>query len=577
MSIRSRLAVLVALAAAPPLALVAYNTFEWRWLLERQAGDEALASARLISGEMSQLMEGTRHLMLTITKHPSVPDDEGGCAAHFSAVVENLAIYRAAALIDRDGRFRCSSIAIPPDLDVRDRVYFSEPLRTGRFTIGSVAMGRVTGERSLHVSMPFQAPDQGFDGIVVMILNPDRIAREFALRTWPANHRLSVLDRDGNLVFMIPPTDEFEVRAAARAAFQRSQYQRDRSFIVRNLSGADEIVGVQHLDDHPEGLYVAVSMDLDLALANLWDIAWRSMILALMAILVALLGAMLAGMWLLQRPILALVDTARRREAGDTSAQFPRLARGSELGRLSAALAAMSARVDGLLEQKEFLLRELQHRVMNSLQILSSLLLMQSRHAENPETREQLKSARDRVLSMGTVYRHLYRTETVGPVEFGEFLRLICTESEQAYGGAKIECDAEPLFVSGNTATSLAVLMHELITNALKYAYPQDGLQDGADSGGESGRIFIGLKRGKRGRIEFRVADRGRGLPADFDPDAPDSLGFKVITATVRRFGGTLSFRRLDPGTEFLITFPRDIEVEAPGAEAAPGRAASAS
>jgi two-component sensor histidine kinase len=553
-SIRSRLTVLVALAAAPPLALVAYNTLEWRALLERQAGEEALASARLIAAEMSQLMEGTRHLMLTITKHPAVPNDEAVCAAHFTETVKSLAIYREAALIDRNGRFRCSSIAIPPTLDVRDRVYFAEPLKTDAFTIGTVTTGRVTGERSLHVSMPYQSRDKSFDGVMVMILNPDRMAREFARRAWPTEHRVSVLDREGNLVFMIPPNDKFEVRAATRAAYERSKNETGRIFITRNPSGTDEITGVVRLEEDPKSLYVEVSVDLDLALASLWDIAWRSMILALIAIFLALLGATLAGMWLLKRPIMALVDTARRREAGDTSAQFPKLSRSSELGLLSNALSAMSSKVDGLLEQKEFLLRELQHRVMNSLQILSSLLLMQSRHAQSDETREQLKKARDRVLSMGTVYRHLYRTETVGPIEFGDFLRIICSESENAYGGAKIVCDTEPLFVSGNTATSLAVLLHELITNALKYAYGE----------GEPGEIHISLKRAKKGRIEFRVRDHGRGLPADFDAENSNSLGFRVIMATVKRFGGTLLFKRLEPGTEFIISFPADIEVDEP-------------
>ena len=78
MSLRSRLSVLVAIAAVPSLALVAYNTMQWRGFLEKQAGEEALASARMISAELSQLMQGTRHLMLTITRHPSVPDDEAG-------------------------------------------------------------------------------------------------------------------------------------------------------------------------------------------------------------------------------------------------------------------------------------------------------------------------------------------------------------------------------------------------------------------------------------------------------------------------------------------------------------------
>jgi len=562
-SIRSRLTVLVALAAAPPLALVAYNTFEWRSLMERQAGEEALASARLIAAEMSQLIDGTRHLMLTITKHPAVPDNEVECVAHFTSVVKNLAIYREAALIDRDGKFRCSTITIPPTLDVRDRLYFAEPMRTGRFTTGTVTTGRVTGERSLHLSMPYQTPDKRFEGVVVFILNPDAVAREFAKRAWPSNHRLTVLDREGNVVFMIPSNEAPESRSA-KEVFHRAAVSRERMFIVRSPGGADEIFGVQRLEDDPEGLFVAVSADLDLALAQLWDIAWRSMILALIAILMALLGATIAGIWLLERPILALVDIARRREAGDTKATFPRLGRGSELGQLSSALTAMSEKVNGLLEQKEFLLRELQHRVMNSLQILSSLLLMQSRHAASPEVRDELKNARDRVLSMGAVYRHLYRTEAVGPVEFGEFLRLICGESERAYGGAKIICDTEPLFVSGNTATSLAVLLHELITNSLKHAYPE----------GEGGTIVISLKRVKRGKIEFRVSDRGRGLSENFNLEAPTTLGFKVITATVRRFGGTLSINQLDPGTEFVITFPADIEVD-PGAVQTEGKPAA--
>jgi two-component sensor histidine kinase len=435
-------------------------------------------------------------------------------------------------------------------------VYFTEPLRTGKLTIGTITTGRVTGERSLHVSMPFQTPDKRFDGVIVFILNPDRVASEFAARAWPPNHRLSVLDRQGSLVFTVPPTEEVAARAISREAFERTYYRESsRTLIVREQDGTDAIVGFVGLDEDPQGLFVAVSIDLDVALAPLWDTAWRSTVLALMAILLALLGTTLAAAYLFQRPVLALLETARRREAGDNTAQFPRLSRGSELGILSNALADMSAKVDGLLEQKEFLLRELQHRVMNSLQILSSLLLMQSRHASDPATQEQLKQARERVLSMGTVYRHLYRTEQVGPVEFGEFLRLICAESERAYAGtskATITCDAEPLFVPGGTATSLAVLMHELITNALKHAYPET----------EMGPILISLKRTKRGKVEFRVADRGRGMPEDVDLEAPTSLGFKVITSTVRRFGGVFSINRLEPGTEFVIRFPRNIEAQ---------------
>lgn len=182
MSLRFRLSVLVAAAVAPSLVLIGYNSFTWRDFLEADAGDEALASARLVSGELSQLLEGTRRIMSTMMKHPAVPDNEEQCTAYFKSVISDLNIYREAAFIDRNAKFHCSTIPIPPMLDVRDRVYFREPLDTGKLTIGTLTVGRVTGEPSIHVSMPYRSPDNRVNGVVVLILNPEKIAQEFAAR-----------------------------------------------------------------------------------------------------------------------------------------------------------------------------------------------------------------------------------------------------------------------------------------------------------------------------------------------------------------------------------------------------------
>src|SRR5687767_14504566 len=128
MSLRSRLSVLVGVAMVPPLVLTAYNTVRWQQVIERDARDEALMSAQLIAAELGQVVEGTRQLMIALGKHPAVPAREDECVAYFKSVIGEMPIYREAAVIDRDGKFRCSTIPIPPDLDVRDRVYFEEPL-----------------------------------------------------------------------------------------------------------------------------------------------------------------------------------------------------------------------------------------------------------------------------------------------------------------------------------------------------------------------------------------------------------------------------------------------------------------
>src|SRR5262249_5775060 len=147
----------------------------------------------------------------------------------------------------------------------------------------------------------------------------------------------------------------------------------------------------------------------------------------------------------------------------------------TELGQLSGALRAMSLKIDELLAQKEFLLRELQHRVMNGLQILSSILGMQGREAADPAARAELARARDRVMAMSAVYKYLYGAEVSEKVDFGELLRMLCAESERTYSGENraITCESVPLVVTGGQAASLAVLVNEMITNALKHAYEE--------------------------------------------------------------------------------------------------------
>jgi two-component sensor histidine kinase len=558
MSLRFRLSILVAAAVAPSLALVSYNSYTWKDFLEADAGDEALAAARLVSAELTQLLEGTRRIMTTMMKHPAVPEREEECAAYFKSVIADLNIYREAAFIDRNAKFHCSTIPIPATLDVRDRVYFREPLERGGLTVGTLTVGRVTGETSIHVSTRYHSPNASADGVVVLILNPEIIAQEFEARQWTPQHRLTVFDRDGSVVLRVPRQQAATAsNIRDKHIFERARDAPAGNFLINQQPGPEEIVGFVPLQEAPHGLVVAVSTERDAALARLRSISWGSFLVGLTAIILAMIAAWLAAHTLIRRPVMAMVDTARRREAGDTSARFPKLRSSSELGVLSTALAGMSDKVDRLLEQKEFLLRELQHRVMNSLNILSSLLVLQSKHADEPAVRDQLARAQQRILAMGSVYRYLYSADVTARVEFGEFLTMICRESERAYlGGARpsISCETDKVEVSGNQAASLAMLAHELITNALKHAYPE----------GEAGPLFVRLKRGEDGIVEMSVADRGQGMPPGVSAERPPSLGFKVIMATVRQFNARLEIRRLDPGTEILIRFPENFGAPEP-------------
>jgi two-component sensor histidine kinase len=551
MTLGHRLSLLVAIALIPPLLLTLYNVVRSQIVLDKEARGEALTAARLISAEFAQMIEGSRQLMVAMSRHPAVPDDEAICAAYFRSVIADIPIYREAAIIDTNGASRCATSPIAATPGVKDRAYFREPMMTGRLTVGPLTEDGVTQAPSLHVSMPYRAADGALKGVIVLVLNPERIAQNLAGRPLRPYQRIIVLDREGSLVLAVPPDSAEGAKAIAQDVFPRVASASPEAIYAKGLTGRPEIVSFVPVDNVPRGLFVGVAIAQDAALADARRVNEQSLAFALVTMLLAVAGAWVVTHVLINLPIRAIVETARRREAGDI-APFPPFTSSAEFGQLSAALSRMSDKIHDLLEQKGFLLRELQHRVMNSLTLLSSVLDMQRRHVHSADAREHLERARDRVVAMATVYRYLYQTNTSEDVEFSGFLELICAESENAYAGVHkptIAVEAERLELSGSHAISLAMLTHELITNALKHAYPE----------GQPGPIDVTLKRSDKDTIELRVADQGRGMPEDFQIDQSSSLGMRVIATTVRQLRGTLAINRLEPGTEFVIHLPLDM------------------
>ena len=556
MSLRRRLAILVGIGMTPPLLLVMVNTARWQVHHEDDIHTAAIADARLLSTEVTQIIDNSRETMTIMAKFPAAPGDEAACTAYFKSVVDSLPLYREAAIIDADGKFHCSTVPIPPDLSVKDRAYFKEPLETGRFTIGTFTKGRVTGQTSIHLSMPYKSADGAMSGVIVLILNPDKMAEDLVALPWHPRDRIIVVDRNGEMVLTFPRSDSADAATIAAAAYQKAHWRSSESFQLDVLANRPQIVSVAPVSVGSGSLGVLVAVDRNNAMASSWRYAATSLSAALAAILLAIALVWTATHFLITRPIRALVSVARRREAGDPDAKFPDLESVTEFGDLSAALSRMSSRVDDLLAQKALFLRELQHRVMNSLNLLSSMFDIQRRKSETTEVaKTQLASARNRVVALGTIYRHLYNNDAIDNIEVSELLKFIGRESASAYDGPvklEVNVDAEPLLLSGTNAISLAMLTHELIMNSIKHAFTE----------GETGQVTVSLKReqGEQEGFVYRFADHGRGLPKDFTIDKSDSLGMIMITATARQLNGKLTIHDLAPGTEFCLELPQAIQ-----------------
>ena len=199
-----------------------------------------------------------------------------------------------------------------------------------------------------------------------------------------------------------------------------------------------------------------------------------------------------------------------------------------------------------LIRQQVILSRESEHRLLNGLQLVTSLLSIQSRAAKNSEAAAQLKIAADRVTAIGRVHRHLRALDHVENVEFKPYLENLCRDLSNmtSSGSAARDLVVEgiALKIPSAMAIPLGFVANELITNAIKYA---------------KGRIVVELRGDAENGYALSVSDDGPGLPDGFDPGATHGLGMKLVSSLVKQIDGKLQITQGDSGkgARFTVLF----------------------
>jgi len=203
-------------------------------------------------------------------------------------------------------------------------------------------------------------------------------------------------------------------------------------------------------------------------------------------------------------------------------------------------------RLHASLHEKDVLLKEIHHRVKNNLQIISSLLSLQSNTIESPETRELVRESQNRVRSMALIHEKLYRSENLAQIDFGEYVRNLTRDLFRSYsaGGVTLKLQAEDIQLDVDAAIPCGLIVNELVSNALKYAFPE----------GRGGELLIRFSQVGHDRYALSVTDNGVGLPQDLDVRQAKTLGLQLINMLVTQLRGTLDVIS-DEGTTFLITF----------------------
>ena len=205
-------------------------------------------------------------------------------------------------------------------------------------------------------------------------------------------------------------------------------------------------------------------------------------------------------------------------------------------------------RLQASLREKEVLLREIHHRVKNNMQIISSLLNLQSRQVEDPHVLEAFKESQRRIRSMALIHERLYQSADLSRIEFSQYLDNLAHRLLLSY---QVDPDrillkllTEEVFLNVNTAIPCGLIVNELVSNALKHAFPD----------GRTGEVAVELHRSESGEFLLRVKDDGVGFPKALDFRHTETLGMQIVVTLVDQIDGTIEVGA-SAGTDFQIRF----------------------
>jgi PAS domain S-box-containing protein len=206
------------------------------------------------------------------------------------------------------------------------------------------------------------------------------------------------------------------------------------------------------------------------------------------------------------------------------------------------------AQIKVSLQEKEVLLKEIHHRVKNNLQIISSLLNLQSKYISDPQARQMFIDSQNRVKSMAFIHEILFQSGDIAKIDFSEYIKNISIQLFRSYDAhsknINLVINVKDIMMDVDTAIPCGLIVNELVSNSLKYAFID----------GRKGEISIELSSDHSGMLTLIVSDNGIGFSEKIDFEKMESLGLKLVVALANQLAGTVELDH-SKGTTFKITF----------------------
>jgi two-component sensor histidine kinase len=551
--IRSRLILSLIIALLPlVIAMIAISWSGSRAQLVR--ANEATQSFAIIAADhQKQLLSDLRQLVTILAEDSELRTNPALCARNVTKIMATIGNYDTIALTNRDGVIICGP-ASTLNQTVADEDYFQRARQTLQFTLSDLETSQFSKKPVIMGAMPWADDNGDFAGMAIASIETHRFADSFKDLLLPADSKYFLFDAKNNLITgqgsytpaLQEKIDALPPVTSTVTPFIVHEDDQARTYTTVSIGGGalTVLIGI------PRHTFLNFSLD-SLIVSLLGPIA----LLAVVIVCVWLVGDRLVT-----APVTSLIRTARSYSRGDLTVRPQPVKNGGELRELSTTFSEMADRIakreqelQDAITKRELMLREIHHRVKNNLQIVISLVNLQSKSVTAPDAQSAFTEIQTRMRALALVHRYLYESDDLQSVNIGSFLAELCNSLQVAYGVSPtrvaLEVTTEPVWDISDRAIPLALFMTETISNALRHAFPEN----------RPGYIKVSLKNIEDHKAQFSIEDNGVGLDApettkSHVPKTLSGLGMSLTKAFARQVDGELKISG-PPGTQITLQF----------------------
>lgn len=540
LSLSHRLLLLTAVALLPALAILGFNEFTLRKAREAEVHDYALRLSELAALEMERVLTGAGALMVAVANAPVVQAGDSGCGTYLNRLGVLLPQVTLINITDLGGNSICANSEdardLRPELSASVRVELGSAFfRVGEYTETSRGPGLLLGTQRT-------AADGTINGYVLATVGLDYLGQLIKDRPYLSGSALTIADRNGIYLAREPQPKDYVGTHIAEGFMRRLQGTQSGTLQVLSSDGTERIVGYQPATKGL-GLYVSAGLPVADSMAPINEATVRSVILASIGGLVALLLALSFGRQFIRRPVLRLLLTIRAWRSGDHGARTGMVGKaefhqvGEAIDELLDELSQRQIAQQEAEQHRDLLARELDHRIKNLLATVQAIARQSFRNSDLAE--ESLQAFYGRLAVMADAHKLLTSkhsesasVDAVVETAIGPFFGK--EQPRFTLSGADVELHAK-------AALSLAMALHELCTNASKY---------GALSN-ESGQVSIGWALTEGHKLILTWRESG-GPPVV--PPSGQGFGSRMIErALAADLGASVTFNYAPAGLTCTI------------------------